>query len=294
MSHQNWWMSSCSTMKSTCCDFASICTPRSPQRFVVVQSNLTFSGKLKELYAQRILDEAVASDQVRQRRIVLTVPTPPTPAHTPWDRERFQRTFLLKWLQRHYADHWVHLADVDELLDPQAVRQLLLAHDAFTREHLSARASRRDCMSPMLRSFYYGEACPKGLWMRSLLFHTASSFFAAAVRAGVELRFTTSPSRLIHDHCTPSEVLLGWHLSFASDTDGILRKLRGFSHAYDPGVRALLGLPNVTAVIDDRVRHCVDVLGRPTKKKYQGVVHSAFDGKLPWLPGWPRHPLAPR
>mmetsp|Transcript_56436 Transcript_56436/g.125982 ORF Transcript_56436/g.125982 Transcript_56436/m.125982 type:complete len:96 (+) Transcript_56436:136-423(+) len=73
--------------------------------FVVVQSNLTFSGKPKELYAQRVLDEAVASDQVRQRRIVLTVPTPPTPAHTPWDRERFQRTFLLKWLQRHYADH---------------------------------------------------------------------------------------------------------------------------------------------------------------------------------------------
>ena len=251
--------------------------------FVVIESAVTFSGLTKQLHAQRVFDEiALAPSQgLLPKLLSVTVPSNRT-LHNPWERETFQRTFVLTWLQTHFADHWVHLADVDELLDGRAIA-----------EHPEIWAQGK-CVSPKLRFFYYGEHCPKGLWSRSLIFHTASPFFTAAVRGGVELRNIGLRSHpLVRRACTHSEPSLGWHFSYNMDTVSVLRKLRGFSHAHDQVVQELLHHENATQIVDDRVRHCIDLFDRASKKKYQGVIRAPFDGRLPWLSGWPRHPLAP-
>ena len=86
---------------------------------------------------------------------------------------------------------------------------------------------------------------------------------------------------------------MGWHFSHAMSTAGILTKLRSYSHSKDPQQRHLNSLPtNVsTKLIEDRIRKCNDLLGR-AGYIFQAKAR-AFDGVLPPITGWPRHPQAP-
>ena len=73
-------------------------------------------------------------------------------------------------------------------------------------------------------------------------------------------------------------------------TARILHKMATFSHCNDAPIRGVLDLVNATAVVDERVLGCMDPFGR-AERTVSGWT-KRDDGRLPWLAGWPEHPLA--
>ena len=110
------------------------------QTTVVVEANVTFSGKPKPLFAR----ESLTAAEVTEHAIIL-LQVPFSAAEladpSPWIRENAQRTFLNGWLLEHFPESLVYMSDVDELLDP-AIR--------FT-EHI------QHCMVASLRHYLYHE-----------------------------------------------------------------------------------------------------------------------------------------
>ena len=101
--------------------------------------------------------------------------------------------------------------------------------------------------------------------------------------------------------CQTAEGLHGWHLSYFFDTDAIIRKMETYNHNDDVKVQRLLRMPLAerTRIIEHRVAHCIDPFNtrqriNPTLAKNNVTFQeAAYDGKMPPVPGWPRHPLAP-
>lgn len=246
--------------------------------FVIVESNITFSGKPKQTTSEAFRKE-LREEMTPAVATIHSLSVPLTHIQDGirafWMRESTQRTFLLLWLKEHYPAHRIYVSDVDEFLDAGAMLKSRLMFNS-------------DCLVPTLRFYYYGQHCPmRSKWERAIIFRSNSSFFTKAVRRHAELRATDAWTR---DACPSSGECMGWHFSYAFKTAEILQKLRSFSHANDGFVRALFD-GNVTAIIEDRISRCEDLFGRAHESA--GMQSSAFDGHLPQLPGWPRHPLAP-
>jgi hypothetical protein len=251
--------------------------------FVIAESDVTFSGKPRQttsLAARRELQKHLTPAAEMH---FLSVPLAGIQGTQPgvfWRRESETRIFLLRWLRRHYPSHRIYVSDVDEFLDAAAtLTNRLMFHS--------------DCITPMLRYYYYGEHCPrKSKWAQGVIFRSNSSFYAMAVHRNAQLRATDPWTRA---RCPVSDVWMGWHFSYALGTAAILHKLVSFSHARDAVVRALLAgnaSRNATALIEDRVSRCQDLFGRAGRAD-EVRLSGAFDGHVPQLPGWPRHPRAP-
>lgn len=246
--------------------------------FVIVESNVTFSGKPKQTTSKAFrkdLREEMTPAEATIHSLSVPLAHIQDGVRAFWIRESTQRTFLLLWLKENYPAHRIYVSDVDEFLDAGAMLKSRLMFNS-------------DCFIPTLRFYYYGEHCPmRSKWVRAIIFRSSSSFFTTAVHRQAELRATDTWTR---DACPPSRKWMGWHFSYALKTADILQKLRSFAHAKDGFVSALLA-GNVTAKIEDRISRCADLFGRAGETA--GMQSSAFDGHLPQLPGWPRHPLAP-
>ena len=77
------------------------------------------------------------------------------------------------------------------------------------------------------------------------------------------------------------------------DTSGILTKIRSFKGAFEPEVKRLNRLKSAarSQAVERVVRTCTDLFNRTSVNISMARV--AFDGRLPPVPGWPRHRLAP-
>lgn len=249
--------------------------------FLVFESDLTFSGDAKPLHAKAARDRMVAALGRRRRQNISVVTVELTDAQraspSPWVREVGQRQFIGRWIRERYPNHNVHLSDCDELPDGE---QLLATADL----------SKYDCYKCRLRSYYYGEHCPRKPTATNLVFRTDSKFLAHTLASGYQLRSLKDGDPNYPRACPWLPSFVGWHFSYAMPTSQILHKVQSFSHYNDSFARDLLANPNAAEVIDERVRRCDDIFGRA---RYPGHREGkAFDGKLPWLPGWPKHPLA--
>lgn len=71
---------------------------------------------------------------------------PPHPPPSP-----SERIALNKYLLEHFPRHLIFFSDVDELLDPEAVRNTLLPSI-----HLTKAAASAGCLTPRMRFYYYG------------------------------------------------------------------------------------------------------------------------------------------
>lgn len=195
-------------------------------------------------------------------------------------QRRFVNTLVLAELAdlreraRGAADVLVHLSDVDELLDVPALRKL----------RGTAHVPR--CISPLLRMYSYGERCPAlhPAWAKSVLFNASSGWFEQAVAA----RPTLALRKLSRGVCPVSHAYLGWHFTYFLSTQQILAKLRSFSHSGEGFILAITHGRDPVAIMESRIRACTSVHGRA-----YGPAWASFDGRLPELPGLPRHPLAP-
>ena len=190
----------------------------------------------------------------------------------------------------------VHMSDVDELLDLDALPSALplAAMDgvpsppsappgASSAYHGHRRIAPSFCVSPWLRLFVYSEHCPcyNVRWTRSTL---ASRAWVERFLLGHNL---TAQLRKMEHHagCRVSANPLGWHFSYAFDSAQIVHKLKSFLHAHDGPIRSITARSDAARIVDARVRRCIDTRGLAHQ-----AVWSAFDGRLPSLPGWPRHP----
>ena len=109
-------------------------------------------------------------------------------------------------------DVFVHMSDLDELLDVDVVRNLTL----------------NGCVSPKLRNFVYGERCPAiyPLWARSVLFRARSDWLQKHMSPHLQLRKLAKGK-----DCDASADWLGWHFGYFMPTERILHKLANFAHA---------------------------------------------------------------
>lgn len=190
------------------------------------------------------------------------------------------------------SDAFVHVSDVDELLDPS--RSLTLRH------HVSETTS--GCYMPLLRYYFYAPSCAfTGLgrrldWRRSLLFNGTRLLWWLTKQDGawnfVHLRGHILSQRV---RCGTSDDFDGWHLSYFMDSRLMLSKFR----AWEGGlwsdatqVAAALRSASPIAALDHWASSCLCVYG--------GQLHrvparfATFDGLGPPSEGLPIHPNATR
>ena len=254
---------------------------------IIIESNLSHAGYPKPLHVR----EALTAEEIARYNIkLINVPfgielekrmascTNSLNVKCTWLLEVAQRRFIMNMLQPTINstleelgldDVLVHMSDLDELLDIDAVRNLSLP----------------GCVSPKLRNFVYGERCPATYppWARSVLFRARSGWLERHMNPSLQLRKLGKGKE-----CNPSADWLGWHFGYFMSTKKILHKLSNFAHAHDPFIQRITKGTNPMEEMARRVRNCLDVHGR----RY-GPAWAAYDGKLPSEPGWPRNPIAP-
>jgi hypothetical protein len=209
-------------------------------KFIVVESNLTWSALPKPLHATNGLSAA----EKRQYNVtIVQVPFSPElrvgsgrkrlPNRV---RESAQREFLNLYLQQNYPQHVVYVSDVDEFLDADAVRTSLALDDRNPTPSLRTAP----CVAPLYRLYYYSEACPVSqMWKPAVVFRTSSHWFEAVVKSKRQLRMFADASTPRAMRCAiPKDSFFtyhGWHLSWALDTPTILSKVgRARSNARPP------------------------------------------------------------
>lgn len=228
--------------------------------FVIVESNITFSGKPKKLRAEENLTDSLGDASYKVT--LLNVPLDGTVGA--WERGHSVRAYIVKWLSKRARDKVVLVSDVDELIDPSAVQLVDFAT--------------LDCIRPKLRFYYYCLRCSLGYWSKQSLFRTDGKWFSKMLQA--------ETYEDIRGQCTETPELMGWHVSYAFSTSKIITKMESFSHHGDSFVKELLENPDREGLIDDRVRNCEDVYGRARA----AIAHvPLLDVQIPKVDGMPAH-----
>lgn len=280
---------------------------------IILESNLSHAGYPKPLHVRNALTQY----EIEKYKIeLINVPfghdleqrmfacRNSSSVKCTWLLEVAQRKFVMSMLQPtidrvlselNLDDVFVHMSDLDELLDIDTIRTLNLT----------------GCTSPKLRNFVYGERCPATYpsWSRSVLFRAKSGWLQKHASPSLQLRKLAKGK-----DCSASKEWLGWHFGYFMSTERIVvrrchhtpsvalrfasdsaccshlsqHKLSNFAHAHDAFIQRITKGKDPIKDMERRVSHCLDVHGR----KY-GPTWAAYDGKLPAVPGWPRNPVAP-
>ena len=261
---------------------------------IILESNLSHAGFEKPLYVRNALTE----EEIRRHHIeLINVPfsadlrhrmkicTNSSNTKCTWLLEVAQRRFIMDMLQPAIKqtmaslsldDVLVHMSDLDELLDVDAVMSMAV--------NMSEKVP-TGCVSPRLRNYVYGERCPASYppWSRSVLFRAGSGWLERHMGPTLQLRKLAKGKS-----CDASVDWLGWHFGYFMPTERVIRKLTNFAHAHDSFIRRITHGQDPEANMEHRIRNCLDVHGR----RY-GPAWAAYDGKLPREKGWPRNPIAP-
>lgn len=174
-------------------------------RFVVVESTVTFSGKPKPTM--------FTSSDPKFHHVVID----DTPDSGPdrWARERFQRDAMKRGLTECKFEDLVCLSDVDEIPDPDSLK--------------ARKCGGYQCQI----SNYYLNTVEQGpIWVGPVVLN----YYQVKNRGPQQLRDMRYDLRRV----TPG----GWHFTYASSPERIVEKLKAFSHAeYDTedGHKLVLG-----------------------------------------------------
>jgi beta-1,4-mannosyl-glycoprotein beta-1,4-N-acetylglucosaminyltransferase len=181
-------------------------------KFVVVESKTTHSGKPKRLYFQDALDGGVF-DEFKDKLIYAWIEK--LDGANSWEREHANRAFIGEVLG-YYAepDDWVIVADVDEIPAPDVLRHMkqfdLLNYDAATLE-----------MVLLYYNFAHRVELGWGIGMcRWSVCQDANAIRRGEFPAGT------------HKVKVPNA---GWHLSYFQTPEQIITKLDAFMHHADVG-----------------------------------------------------------
>ena len=167
-------------------------------RFVVVESDVTFQGEAKPLH---YLNNTYR--YTRWADNILHVAVTDMPAcDTAWDRERYQRRAIMRGLDGAADDDLVVIADIDEIPRPEVL--LRLADELTTPVALR-----------MSMYYYFANLMVRPTW----------DLPKAARRRDVHDAQELRTARGL-----PIVERAGWHFSYFMDREGIRRKLASFSH----------------------------------------------------------------
>ena len=176
--------------------------------FVLVESTHTHAGNPKASYYLDNKDRyAFAADKIMH----VLVDPPENPRHA-WDRERYQRDVIKHAVQEYSATDLVCVSDVDEIIDPHAIRTIKtlyggLPHDQIMYFHMD---------------FYYYTEEHLNLteaWIKAFMcsVHTAQTVASLSTVRNA-LRGTVYPEKA------------GWHFSYFGNAAAIRTKLQEFAH----------------------------------------------------------------
>ena len=168
-------------------------------RFVLVESTVTFSGRPKPLwYADHRARFARWADRIEH----VIVDDSPDTGDDRWARERHQRDCVARGLASCRADDVVMLSDVDEIPDPSIV------------------ATRRLGAYRQRYSMYYLNAVqPRVRWVGTVALYA----FQLAAHGAEKVRLRRGSFEIVEGG--------GWHFAYAMPPDRIREKLGAFSHA---------------------------------------------------------------
>ena len=189
---------------------------------IILEGNLSHAGYPKPLHVR----DSLTPEEIERYNIqLINVPfgrhleqrmvdcRNGTSVKCTWLLEIAQRKFIMGMLkptidrvlaENKLDDVLVHMSDLDELLDPDAVRNL---------------STSLGCVSPKLRNYVYGERCP-GIyppWSRSVLFRAKSGWLKRHASPHLQLRKLAKGME-----CDPSSDWLGWHFGYFMSTEKIL------------------------------------------------------------------------
>ena len=167
-------------------------------RFVIVEADRTHQGAPKPLY----FAEAAARYRRWEDKIIHVVLDDMPRGPDAWERERYQRTAILRGLADAMPDDLIVVADLDEI--PR--REILKLLDRYLVEPTS--------LQMMLHLLRFN--------LRSKL---VWSYTKAVRRAELD-----NPAELRLTRTRRSVPDAGWHLSYIGDREFILRKLKAFAH----------------------------------------------------------------
>ena len=152
--------------------------------FVVAETAITYAGHAKPLHASNSLTEAEKRAYDVRIFVVPVLRSIASPTRSEnWRRENHQRSSLNRYLADNFKKHLIFFSDLDEFLDPEAMRTTLLSS-----AHLADSAV--GCITPRMRFYYYSEHCPVfEPWAAATLSRSDSYFFTKVVQAGMLLRW---------------------------------------------------------------------------------------------------------
>ena len=189
-------------------------------RFILVESTVTFSGQTKPLYYADNKSRFVPwQDKIAH---VVVDDTPDTGVWR-WGREFFQRDQIMRGLTQCRCDDIVLLSDCDEIPDPAAVAARMRGgyHQEYMLYYLNCRHMNENMIGTS--ALYYFQLAALG------------------------------PQATRHRRWGfPRIELGGWHFAYAMSAERIRTKLQAFSHAE-------FDTPEVAAAIEHRRQRLEDI-----------------------------------
>lgn len=196
--------------------------------FVLVEGNLTHTGKLKPLY----FDENRHLFRDFQGRIIARSATLPKADANTWGREILQRAAVTQVLReiRPYDDDIILTSDVDEIPRASAIAEY---------------GGREDICCLEETTYHY-----------NLNTRLAEKTLDPKICRYSELRDIGAPDlRYYHKRFELYAIKdAGWHLSFMGGTDKIIEKLNSYAHhdLRDPNTEKYISRENVERSVKDR------------------------------------------
>lgn len=183
-------------------------------RFILVESTTTFTGKQKPLY----FAESKNRFQSFLDKITHVIVNDTPEASNPWEREYHQRNAIVRGLADFDVSDMIFISDVDEII----------RGDAITRVRRTPSLYHALRMPLFYFKFNYlntaGEAM--AVWsigVHGTVFTTPQSIRNLRLRLSGVQSTTPVPGLMVHDHA-------GWHFSYLGDKSRIIRKIESFSH----------------------------------------------------------------
>lgn len=176
-------------------------------KFVIVESRVTFTGKSKPLYFER---NKSSFAQYADKILHVVVPDHPAAFHSPWGRDFRQRDMAVTALSGLASpDDLVLLTDVDEIVDRRAL-------EGFNGDLAGLRMA-------MFRFFLNYRPAPENDPVRRT---------GAVVKAGLLQRFGSSYIRFDLARRKDGQLIdnAGWHFNSICDAARLVAKVNSYAH----------------------------------------------------------------
>lgn len=170
-------------------------------KFVIVESNLTFRGNPKPYYYEENLSRyAKYADKIVNVKLIDDNVYGGHPGDVPWAREKWQRNAIMYALPFCDPDDIIIISDADEIPRRSVVEAL----------------NPQPIQSLSLKSFYYG----LNMWDGN--YHTTRAARYSAITSPEEIRRLAVPPCIIEE--------AGWHFTYLGTPEHIANKFKSFSH----------------------------------------------------------------